>query len=252
MCYMDIYTTYSDYVNSILLTGDISSFKSHPSYTYMLEHVHFKTGNDYLKLIQDEFHLSNVDIATFCNKNDSIGSPQKATYGKMVVSPSSLRYIYQALRILQHCKSVGVMNPSFVELGGGYGGLFLAIEHFMSRFDIVIKSYTFIDLEPISRLQEFYLSKHYVQSPISFHKADTYGSEVLGDTNFLISNYCFSEIDAESRKKYVDILLPKCNHGFIVWNHIAIYDFGKTINSELERPMTCAQDSENLNYYVYF
>jgi hypothetical protein len=249
---MDLYTNYSNYVNSILSSDDISSFKSHPSYTYMLEHVSFDLGLEYLKLIQDEFHLSNVDIVAFCSKNDQHGSPVKMAYGTMMASPSSFRYIYQALRILQHCKSVGVTNPSFVELGGGYGGLFLAIEHFMSRFSIVAKSYTIIDLEPVSRLQELYLSKHYVQTPISFHKADTYGSAVTGDTNFLISNYCFSEIDADSRKKYIDILLPKCNHGFIVWNMIEIYDFGKTIKSELERPMTCPRNWKNLNHYVTF
>jgi hypothetical protein len=247
----DLYSTYSNYVNSILLSGNISLFKNHPSYTYMLEHVSFTLGQEYLKLIQDEFHLSDVDIAIFCSKNDQIGSPVKMQYGTLVVSPTSLRYIYQALRILQHCKSVGYTTPSFVELGGGYGGLFLAIDHFMSRFDIIAKSYTIIDLEPIIRLQELYLSKHYVKTPISFHNAHTHGNAVTGNTNFLISNYCFSEINADAQKKYVEILFPKCNHGFITWNHIPIYDFGKKIHSELERPMT-TQLIETPNYYVTF
>jgi hypothetical protein len=46
-------------------------------------------------------------------------------------------------------------------------------------------------------------------------------------------------------------VISKCNHGFLVWNHINLYEFTHhTIHSEIERPTTSKTDHKNL--FIYF
>jgi hypothetical protein len=246
-----VYTRYTQYVRSILQTGNISDFKRQPAYTYMLEHVLPLLGRQYLDIVRRS-GVPNNEIVKYCSKNDRIGSPILTQYDTFAASPTSLRYIRHALLILDHCKKAGVMNPSFVEVGCGYGGLALAIDHFSSLVGINVKSYTMIDLEHPSGLQQLYLSKHTSSFPITFRRADAFGSDVEGSDNFLISCYCFSEISAVDRQNYVKTLFPKCSHGFILWNMIPLYDVGKQVTVEPESPLTCPVDSANPNCHVYF
>ena len=70
---------------------------------------------------------------------------------------------------------------------------------------------------------------------------------------FLISNYSFSEIESEHQKGYIKYLFPKVSHGFIIWNHIALYDFGFKVTIEDEYPLTSNNPNPLLNNkYVYF
>jgi len=246
-----IYVRYTQYVQSILRSVNISEFKRNPAYTYMLEHVPIDVGQQYLDSIRAS-DVSIDDIAAYCSKNDRIGSPRVAQYGNLVASPTSLRYIRHALLILDHCRKTGTLNPSFVEVGCGYGGLALAIDHFSQRYGVTVKSYTMVDLEYPSKLQRLYMSNHVTSFPVTFKRADTFGSDINGKDNFLISCYCFSEISAVDQRNYVNTLFPKCSHGFILWNHIKLYDFGKQVTIEPEVPLTCPSNSETPNYHVRF
>jgi hypothetical protein len=241
------YRNYSDFVEKIVATGDLSQFKRHPAYTYILEHVSTEQGQQYLDIIRRQFNVSDVDISWFCSKNDSLGSPTMSRYGNLIASPTSLRYILHALLILQQCKACGQNTPSIVEVGAGYGGLALAVDHFSPRFGITVASYTMVDLKNPNALQAAYISRHTVRFPVTFVNSEKYGQEITGTDNFLVSAYCFSEIHLDHQKKYLKTLFPKCSHGFIVWNHIPIYYIGKTIRTEIEYPLT-----GHLNHYVYF
>jgi hypothetical protein len=243
----NLYREYSNFVEKVITAGDLSHFKSHPSYTYMLEHVSAEQGRQYLETIRRQFNISDEDISSFCRKNDGLGSPKMSKYGDLIASPTSLRYILHALLILQECKACGQKAPSIVEVGAGYGGLALAIDHFSPRFEINVASYTMVDLKNPNALQAAYISRHTLRFPVAFVNSEKYGEEITGTDNFLVSAYCFSEIHADHQKNYLNTLFPKCSHGFIVWNHIPIYDFGKTIRSEIEYPLT-----GDLNHYVYF
>jgi hypothetical protein len=245
------YVRYTQYIRSILQNMNISEFKRNLAYTYMLEHVSPALGQQYLAIIRAS-GVSTDEIAGYCSKNDRVGSPVLFRYGELNVSPSSLRYICHALLILGHCKRIGVLSPSLVEVGCGYGGLALAIDHFSSSFGVTVKSYTMIDLEAPSNLQKVYLSSHSTLFPISFKHADAHGSDVDGTNNFLISCYCFSEISSLDQQKYVATLFPKCSHGFILWNNIKLYDFGKQVTVEEETPLTSSPLSPHPNIHVYF
>jgi hypothetical protein len=244
-----LYTTYTNYVNSIVQFNDLTNFKNNPAYTYMLEHVNESLGHQYLKLIKETFGLSDIDILLYSCTNDSIGNPKKYSYLGVDVSPSSLRYIFQAMLILKHFQSQEQTTIRIVEIGGGYGGLCLAVNYCLKFFPgLIIRQYNIIDLESPTKLQAKYLSHHKLSFPVHTHLAETYGSDIdAGDDLYLISNYCFSEIDISLQSKYISTLFPKIKHGFITWNNIPLYDIGKKVTFEEEYPKTGP-----MNLYVRF
>lgn len=241
---MALYSRYEYCVLNYLKNNSLNNFKRNPDYTYMLEHVDFNQGQEYLNLIL-KTDITQQEILDYCEKNDSIGNPLKEVFGDFLCSPSSLRYIYQAYLIISHFKKFN-QPVNIVEVGGGYGGLFLAIDFFSKKYQLEIESYTIIDLPIIIKFQEMYVSKFSVKTPIEFVDSTTYGKN-LSKKYFIISNYCFSEISQENQEEYIRFLFPKIEHGFITWNNIPLYNFGFDYTEEIEYPLTGA-----LNKYVRF
>jgi hypothetical protein len=134
-------------------------------------------------------------------------------------------------------KSLNTVND-IVEVGGGYGGLCLALHHFAGKYDVTINSYTIIDLPEISELQKMYLKAANPSIHAEFEVSSTFGENITKTNMFLISNYCFSEIDNSLQKKYIHTLFPKVSHGFMAWNNIPVYDFGFSMTQEKEYPFT--------------
>jgi hypothetical protein len=242
-----VYLTYRKSITDAFSWGNIHTFKSNGDYTYVLEHVGQDHGNEYYRLIKSEFSIEDDKIGDFCRLNDSFGNPTKYFIPgcNIRVSPTSLRYIYHTCLILEHIRSLDLTDLNIVEVGAGYGGLALCMNFFGSDR---IRSYTCIDLPEALQLQELYLSKFQMKFPVSFVPCSTFGSSMDSTNLFMISNYCFSEISDTNRAKYSEILIPKVQHGFIVWNAIDVYDFGKgSVRVVDERPLT-----DNKNKYVYF
>jgi len=241
------YNRYTNYVSEICDNNDLTSFKQNHNYQYMLEHVNYEQGLKYLNCIRCNSSISEDSIKSFCALNDSIGNPSKLSYGSLSCSPSSLRYIYHAHLILKHFQSFNLPSYKLIELGGGYGGLCLAIHQFAPDYNISIESYTIVDLPSPLRLQQKYLSFMPIQSKLSFVNSETFGKDISDSGLFLISNYCFSEISAEFQRNYIKNLFPKVSHGFMAWNMINTYAFGFDFKEEDEDPKT-----GQYNKYVYF
>jgi len=144
---------------------------------------------------------------------------------------------------------LNISSVDIVELGGGYGGLCLAVHYFASKYNVRIKSYTIVDLTNPIKLQELYISKVNPSLKVSYVDANTYGENISQKDMFLISNYCFSEISSEHQKQYVEKLFPKVSHGFITWNFIPVYNFKQDLKVEAEYPQTSTSGN---NKYVYF
>ena len=238
---MELYNRYHNYVKNTL--NDISNFKNNQDYVYMLEHVSFEQGIEYIEHIISKFNLSYDEITSFCVKNDSIGNPIKYNYSFVTCSPTSLRYILHALLILEYIKSLNLNNLDIIEVGGGYGGLCLAMYHYAYKFDLNF-NYTIVDLKYAGELQKKYLNLH----SLSVDCVEPYGEFLKGNEYFLISNYGFSEFDTEIQKKYISLLFPKVKYGFITWNYnTEPYDFGFYCKIIEEFPQT-----GGTNKYVYF
>jgi len=242
----DIYAQYVRYVAKILKTGNISDFKQNPNYVYMLEHTRKWQGEEYLKLIQKQTKITLKEIQEFGNKNDAIGGTKQINYGELLLSPSNLRYLYQAYLIIKHFQKFG-KKINIVEIGGGYGGLFLAIDFLARKYKIDIDSYTIIDIPIIAKFQKLYVSKVEHKIPFDTLPSINFGKEIDKPNLFLVSCYSFAEIPRELQTKYIEILFPKLKHGFITWNNIPVYDFGFNAEIEDENPKT-----GKLNKYVRF
>jgi hypothetical protein len=251
-----IYSCYSNFINTI---DDISnsSFKSNPKYTYMLEHVNYNQGVEYLKLIKKNFpNISEDIIKKLVSINDEIGNTQKYNFDKISCSPTSLRYIYHSLLILEHLKdlySKTDISISVVELGGGYGGLCLIFNHLYKEYyskEFKLENYSIIDLPNPCILQRKYLEYHKIScKSYDAFNYDSFLQENKHKETFLISNYCFSELGKENQQSYIKNLFPIIQHGFITWNCIEPYNFGKQIiKQQREEPLT----GDNKNYYIYF
>jgi len=261
----DLYSKYCNYLKGEELNDSnnrYTNFKNHESYTYMLEHVTEDLGEKYLRHIFDEFDVSITDVVKYLLLNDSFGNPVKSNYftkdgGIISCSPTSLRYTYQALVILKHYKTTDCEN--MVELGCGYGGLFMAIDYFATLLDIKINKYNMVDLPEPNTLIEFYLNLHKenVKTPYELHKAEDYGSTVPSGKLFFISNYCYTEIDTEHKEKYYNSLLKRADSGFIIWQTICfdIEYMNQIIQTPkeiiIEKPQTCF-DTKTPNYFVFF
>jgi len=248
----DLYTRFTSYVRQALGTPAMDSFKSHPDVTDMLEHVNPSLGEEYMTHLQST-RLSMDLIRAYCQKNDRIGGGQKHPYSfltnspKGLTSPSNLRYLFQAHLICSHLCRLQKDIVEIVEVGCGYGGLFLAMEMVAPVYSIHISRYHLIDLPESSALQQWYVSAHNCNTPTQFHPASTYGDAIDSTDLFLISNYCFSEIAEEHQQRYRHQLFPRVSHGFMAWNNIPTYDFGFPMKEEMEYPLT-----GSMNRYVYF
>jgi len=260
-----LYTTYTQFVSNMLASNDLRTFKSNPNYMYMLEHCTYAQGLEYIQCIDTYYPDIDVSvIISYLKKNDSVGSPKKFKYTIRGLtgecSPTSLRYVFQSLHILNHFKEKGCTK--MVEVGCGYGGLFLAIDHFSKHLEIPIDHYYMIDFPVVCKLIDRYLSWN--QPPEfpdktlishSFLSCEQFGAN-LNDTNlFMVSNYCFTEIGKDLMYKYKESLLPKVSHGFVIYQTVHVLlsmleEFFPNANAEIEYPQTGPPATPN--YYVYF
>ena len=259
----DLYTRFTSYLRQALGTPAMDFFKFHPDVTDMLEHVSPSLGEEYMTHLLTAPLLSAERIRAYCQKNDRIGGGQKHPYSSLTsstllregksppedltTSPSNLRYLFQAHLICSHLRHLQKETVEIVEVGCGYGGLFLAMDMVAPLYSIRISCYHLIDLPESSALQQWYLSGHDGITPTRFHLASTYGDAIDRTDLFLISNYCFSEIAEEHQRRYRQQLFPRVSHGFMAWNNIPTYDFGFPMKEEIEYPLTGP-----MNRYVYF
>jgi hypothetical protein len=241
------YIEYCNYIKTLIATKELSIFKCNSNYTHVLEHVNYEQGQQYYNLIKNEFNTPDMIILEFCNLNDKIGNPKQFDYSFGKSSPTSLRYIYHTLLTISHISKIGQNSIKIIEIGGGYGGLAFALQHFCQFFGISIESYTMIDLtEPVA-LQELYLSKVADISKFKFYNADNYGKEIEGNNYYLLSMYSLGEIAVERQLLYFNTLLPKVSHGFLVWNTLPYPELNYSTKREIERPLTGPH-----NQFIFF
>lgn len=253
-----MYSEYISYIKNINAENiNETRFKQNSNYVPILEHTSFLQGMKYSHLIENEFtDISFENIKAFIDINDKIGNPEKQSYivknQNIQCSPSSLRYIYHALTILNHYKNKN--NTSIVEVGCGYGGLFLAIDFFSKILDITILNYYMVDLKEVGSLISIYLHCHkdIITTNYSIHDADLFGNTILESNLFFISNYCFSEIAESYQKNYTLNLMNKVTSGFVIWQagFYSLDNIRKYIKQDVsiieEKPQT------GNNYFVYF
>ncbi len=243
------YNNYRNYIKQLVDSRDLTNFKNSMDgeYNIIVEHKDSKWGEDFYRLIKAEFNISDDIISDFCKKNDSIGNPQKIQHSFGSCSVNSIKYIYHANLILDHFKSLSLSNIRVVEIGGGYGGLALALEYFSQNYNLSITEYNIIDLDEAIKLQELYLKIQLGDiSKYRFHNAANYGELIPAGNLYLIGIYSIGEFLKEIQDEYINKLFPKVDHGFIIWNEKPKH-IPKLLIREPERPLTGP-----FNHFIYF
>jgi len=129
---------------------------------------------------------------------------------------------------------------------------------FSKILDISIRQYSFIDFPEVCSLIDAYVSCVDIERiPYSLHSCYQYGADISCTELFLISNYCFTEIEEVHREKYISELFNKVTHGFIIWQTVFRVSIS-TVDSiqkpnvkiEPERPQTAPRDLPN--FFVFF
>ena len=184
-----------------------SSFRHRSEYTFMLDHVTYEQGLEYLKIVED----INPELLTHMDgfrKNDAVGSPNICDYGKYgIVCPSTLRYIKILADIIHKFGSLDGMD--IFEFGGGYGGQCRIISEVYN-----FKSYTIVDFPEVKELVNKYLSEFGVPNAKCITTAELEDK----DYDLFISNFAFTEIDKELQNMYMDKVVNRCKRGYVTCN----------------------------------
>jgi hypothetical protein len=145
--------------------------------------------------------------------NDTIGEPYlEAVPGLSDMSIYTLRYIKIAYDLRRLFGSLDDLD--IIEIGGGYGGQCAILSRLFKW-----SSYTIIDLPEVSQLQRRYLGTLGVEN-VTFVTLEELNAEQRYD--LVISNYAYSELSAELRAFYLDRVLAKSTHGYMLWNYLVM------------------------------
>lgn len=198
-----------------------ATFKRHPHYTPILEHLTYQQGRQYAKEIERLCIFHTLDWEKLC-KNDDLGSANKQHFTvsgiDVVISPSTLRYVCLGFKFLNHVAEQKDPNPiHIIEVGGGYGGQCYILYSLCDLFQIKIASYTIFDLPEPSQLQVKYLG-HMLQDVSNVHFRTQENPGLLADSSYLFSAYALGEISLENKEFYYKLFRNKLKHGYVVWN----------------------------------
>lgn len=187
-----------------------SSFKNHPNYTPMLEHVTPQQGQDYMNVIQTSYPELLAHMEKF-KENDKIGSPNMASYYPYGdISPTTLRYVKTLGDMIQLFETLD--GERIIELGGGYGGQCKVISGFCKFADYII-----VDLPEVVPLINRYLQATGVPNARAISLSE------MEDTTYglFISNFAFTELPRDLQQTYLDKAVNVSNHGYITCNFIS-------------------------------
>jgi hypothetical protein len=236
----DLYSKWENTCNNIV-SNEQTNWKSLDGVTYMLEHLpHFHAITYLDNLLKDNFPVD--DIKHLVSLNDKYGGATLHNFKSDIVSStSSIRYVRHALDICNHIKSKNIGEPlRIIEVGGGYGGLCLILNEYAKMHNVNIAEYHIYDIPHVQSLQKYYLKNFPdVYSKVTWKDCTTFGADIQSDmNNFIISNYCISEIPEEYRNNYLQNIIPKVAGGYMAWNYISTACLPENRIEEDENPKT--------------
>jgi putative sugar O-methyltransferase len=137
-------------------------------------------------------------------------------------SPTTLRYLKVARDIT---KNFGVLTGmNIVEIGIGYGGQCRVLSSLYRP-----GTYALVDLPPVLKLAERFLSESLVDSPTRFISA--FGVPEM-ESDLVVSNYAFSELRREVQEMYMSRVVEKSRRGYMTFNRITPSSFGSMTAEE--------------------
>jgi putative sugar O-methyltransferase len=148
--------------------------------------------------------------------NDAVGAPDLSAYPEGLISPTTWRYIkvVSDLQVL-----FGSLDGWHIaEIGVGYGGQCKVLTEAHA-----VGSYTFYDLEPVTRLAAKYARAAGSPAADTLHLADfrMLGQDAPVTYDLVISNWALSECVTAVQDMYIEHVLRRSRHGYITYNQIS-------------------------------
>jgi len=227
------------------------TFKSHPTYRQILEHVNTTQGLQYMQVWHHEFpELQKGSVVPYLEwfaKNDSLGQPKREYMGSEgVYSPSNARYLYHASLILRHTVACGMSEIRIVEIGSGYGGLAYFIKQLCPFFEVTWVQYVGFDLPAATQMMSRFCKLTDTKVEISTQPEEF---QPLDQPWMVVSNYAYSELSYAWQCTYLKHVVQHALHGFMVWNHGTV-SLPFEVNTEDERPDTTNKKRMSFNKFV--
>jgi len=191
-------------------------FRSSRIMVEALDHVSIDQGKDYISEIlkngiwQDDFSRVLLHI-------DSLGKPRKyrfTPYGTF--SPTLLRYLKVYVEIKNHFGSLENLN--IVEIGIGFGGQASLIKMLDKP-----ASYTFYDIPPVLELTRRFIGELQLSEECKYIDGR---NPVESNSDLVISNYAFSELNLELQNEYLSKVIMASPRGYITWNSLSADQLG--------------------------
>jgi hypothetical protein len=189
-----------------LQASTVHTFKDHPMVARMLGEIDWPLPVP-----------RGIDLELL-TRIDNIGRTQPSG-----ISGTALRMIHYALAVLER------HPPSIVEIGGGVGQFCATLRAlgYAGRYFI-------FDLPEVKEFQSAYLAEVARQTGLSLPC-----SRYLPAYEFCVSFYALGEFDDELKAWYVEHVVRRCPHGFVIWNPHSgasdVIDFPCTIADESPR-----------------
>lgn len=207
---------YPDFCEQAATDDDLfRTFREAADYSQILEHVTYSLGKRYLKAVRQDAAL--LESARLICASDTVGTPRRYNYpdvGK--ASPTTLRYLKVARDL---SRDFGVLTGrDIVEIGVGYGGQCRVLSSLYRP-----GSYALVDLPPVLKLAERFLSENLVDSPTTFISAFDVPEM---ESDLVVSNYAFSELRREVQEMYMSRVVDKSRRGYMTFNQITPSSFG--------------------------
>jgi hypothetical protein len=191
--------------------ANLANFKVDPAINQIFEHVSIPFGEEYAALIRKQYPELAARAADFA-VNDLIGgSIDRVETNGAALSPTTLRYVKVAGDLL----AMGVdAAESIVEIGAGYGGQCLILDVLRPGSKPL---YVIYDLPEAGELQKKYTEAHGIDYVEWLSAEDT----PLDRCDFCLSNYAFSECTRAQQEWYLDNVILRSTHGYMVLNFIS-------------------------------
>ena len=189
------------------------NFRSLKEYKNILEHVDHDLAKKYYENIKNISSLTNSEIFNICKKLSYIGKPElvKIVDGEIPVSTTSLRYLNVALQIKNEFNQNSFKKV--IEIGPGYGGQSIILQEF---FDI--RKYIYIDLPAVNKLINKFIKANKVNFLYELKTLEQIFIEEEENYDLIISNYAFSELNAELQKQSIDKIINKSKYCYMIIN----------------------------------
>jgi len=193
--------------------GTFLRFRACESIIHVLDHVTIEEGRDYFKFLKTHHEsFLEKDVKDFVLETDKIGRPVRYWYREFgYLSATFMRY----LKVTADLERLfgDISDLKICEIGIGFGGQTAITSKILGA-----TQFSLCDLPAVTSLASRYLQ---VAAPGAQVFCVDGRNPVRVDSDLVISNYAFSELNRSTQDMYLNNVCLIAPRGYITWNHSA-------------------------------